>query len=109
MTAPATRVAAGKPLLDSKRQPAGKPQPAMCVVTIALGIRYAMPMADGLAVMRAMSGAVEVDRALFFSKDDEDKYQVLRPAQADLRMIQPGQLIPLQRVATKSTTGPDQA
>jgi len=108
MTAPATRVAAGKPLLDSKRQPAGKPQPAMCVVTIALGIRYAMPMADGLAVMRAMSGAVEVDRALPPSKD-EDKYQVLRPAQADLRMIQPGQLIPLQPVATKSTTGPDQA
>ncbi len=106
MTAPATRVAAGKPLLDSKRQPAGKPQPAMCVVTIALGIRYAMPMADGLAVMRAMSGAVEVDRAWH---PDEDKYHVLRPAQADLRMIQPGQLIPLQPVATKSTTGPDQA
>ena len=108
MTAPATRVAAGKPLLDSKRHPAGRQQPAMCVVVLGYGFTYAMPMADGLAVMRAMSSAVEVDRALPPSKD-EDKYQVLRPAQADLRMIQPGQLIPLQPVATKSTTGPDQA
>lgn len=108
MTARATPAAGGKTLLDSKRQPAGKPQPAMCVVTIAMGIRYAMPMADGLAIMRAISGAVEVDRAWPISKGD-DKYQVLRPAQADLRMIHPDQLIPLQPVATKPTTGPDQA
>jgi hypothetical protein len=107
MTAPATRVAAGKPLLDSKRQPAGKPQPAMCVVVLGYGFTYAMPMADGLAVMRAMSSAVEVEREWPIGKGDE-KYQVRRPAQADLRMIQPGQLIPLQPVATKPTTGPDQ-
>lgn len=101
MTAPAPRRAAGKP------SPAGKPQPAMCVVTIALGIRYAMPMADGLAVMRAMSGAVEVDRTWPMSKGD-DKYQIVRPAQAELRMVHPDQLIPMLPAATKPTTGPDQ-
>lgn len=101
MTAPATRVAAGKP------RPPGKPQPAMCIVTVALGIKYAMPMADGLAFMRAISGAVEVERAWPLGKR-EDTFQVLRPAQADLSMIHPDQLIPLQPVATKPTTGPDQ-
>lgn len=195
MTAPATRVAAGKPLLDSKRQPAGKlcqevvltigkriaeerkrlgftqaqfakltgvsfssqrryedgrsapdtdyldalarigvdyfyvltgldrgfskeeatrpdiarlitgdtsPQPEMCVVKVAPGVEYAMPMADGLAFMRAISGAVEVQRRPY---SQPDCYQVLRPAPlAELRMIHPDQLLPL----TPTTTVPDQ-
>lgn len=107
MTARATHAAGGKTLPDSKRPPAGKPRPAMCVVVLGYGYTYAMPMADGLALMRSISGAVEVEREWPMSKGAE-KYQVRRPAQADLRMIHPDQLLPLQPVATKPTTGPDQ-
>jgi len=81
------------PAAASKTKPADKPHPAMCVVTIATGPQYAMPMADGLAVMRAISGAVEVQRCLY---SQPDRYQVLRPAQAELRMIHPDQLLPMK-------------
>jgi len=107
MTARATPAAGGKTLMDSKRHPAGRQQPAMCVVVLGYGFTYAMPMADGLAVMRAMSSAVEVEPEWPIGKGAE-KYQVRRPAQADLRMIQPGQIIQLQPIATKPSTGPDQ-
>lgn len=95
-TAPATRVAAGK------TKPAGNQQPAMCVVKVAPGVEYAMPMTDGLDFMRAMSGAVEVQRVLY---SQPDYYKVLRPAPlAELRMIHHDQLLPINH----PTTGPDQ-
>jgi len=102
MSAPATRAAAGK------LRPGGKPPPAMCVVVLGYGFTYAMPIADGLAIMRAISSAVEVEREWPIISKGEEKYQVRRPAQADLRMIHPDQLIPMQPAAPQPTTGPDQ-
>lgn len=96
MTTAATRVAAGK------TKPAGHHPPAMCIVKVAPGVEYAMPMVDGLAFMRAIAGAVEVQRRPY---SQPDCYQVLRPAPlAELRMIHPDQILPLN----PTTTGPDQ-
>ncbi len=72
---------------------ASKSDQAMCIVEIAPGDSYAMPLRDGLALMRIMSGAVEAERDW---KLGVEQYLVRSPAHAQLRMIRPDQLIPLK-------------
>ncbi len=77
-------------------RPASKSDQAMCIVEIAPGDSYAMPLRDGLALMRIMSGAVEAERDWTATKRGVETYLVRSPAHAQLRMIRPDQLIPLK-------------
>lgn len=86
----ATVTAAG-----GRPRPASKSDQAMCVVdTVYCSI--AMPLADGLALVRIMSRAVEVERDWTLAKKGVEAYQVRGPANVELRMIRPDQLIPLK-------------